>query len=447
MRRRAPIIAILMALVLWGCTSTEDPAETGAGSTEQPAGSTPTTVVPTDSSASTAAGDDGGAPVPTEVGRGVTDDTIKVGVSILDLSSIGRDNGDVEAKWQVAIDAVNEAGGVHGRQLEMVSGSYNPTADTEAEEVCLVLSGDEEVFVVLGPQIFDQALCYTERNNTAVISSQPISREQLDRSEAPLFSLPALPERTVTQGIEAMAAVGTFDNTRVAVHATSEGAADVELALAALASVGADVAVDTVMASARDDRSATEAEMAVISQRWAADDVGVVVTVGDGGHLTAALAIGQNNVDATLAMTQPDIDPALFTEFGADIAALEGAVGVQPPTFEELYEQDRAGVVECVTRFEEASGEVVNLTAEAGETANLVTTVWACQVVELFVLMAEAAGPALNYESLVAATNGLGQLSLTAIEEGSLSPEKPDVSDVPPAVVVYASSSNSFVPA
>jgi len=435
-----------LALIAAGCTSTsdDDSAQTATSAStgeDAPAPATDATSAPE----STTPGN--GAPVPTELGQGVNDDTIKVGVSILDLTSIGRDNGDVEAKWRVAIDAVNEAGGVNGRQLEMVTGSYNPTSDTEAEEMCLVLTGDEEVFVVLGPQIFDQALCYTERNDTAVISTRPVSREQLDRSTAPLLSLPASPERTVAQGIETMAATGAFDDTRVAVHSSSEGAADVELALVALDSVGADVVVDTVMSSSRDDRTATEEEMAVIAQRWASEDVGVVVTVGDGGHLTAALGIDQNNADVTLAMTQPDNDPDLFTEFGADISALEGAIGVAPPTFAELYQQDRAGVVDCVSRFEEASGEMVNIEPEAGETANLVTTVRSCQATELFALLAAEAGPALNYESFVAATNALGDFSLTGMEAASLAPDKPDASDVAPSIVVYDAASNSFMPA
>ena len=449
MRHRMLAGLLLTALVAAACTSTEETDEAsvdGPASTIGTDADEPVDPAPTESAAPPS-DDDSGAPVPTDLGPGVSGDTIKVGVSILDLTSIGRDNGDVEAKWQVAIDAINDAGGVQGRRLEMVTGSYNPTSDTEAEEVCLVLTGDEDVFVVLGPQIFDQALCYTERSDTAVISTQPISREQLDRSSAPLLSLPALPERTVTQGIEAMAATGAFDGLRLAVHASSEGAADVDLALAALDAVGAGVAVDTVMSSARDDRSATEEEMAVIGQRWAAEDVDVVVTVGDGGHLTAALGIALNNADVTLAMTQPDNDPALFTEFGADISALEGAIGVAPPTFAELYQQDRAGVVDCVTRFEDASGETVNIEPEAGETANLVTTVWACQATELFALLATEAGPALNHESFVAATNALRDFSLTGVETASLAPDKPDASDVVPTVVVYDSAANSFVPA
>ena len=72
--------------------------------------------------------DDDAPPGLTATDDGVTATTIKIGAVFPDLSVIGRDSGDVEAKFQIAVDAVNDAGGINGRDLELVFSLYSRSA-------------------------------------------------------------------------------------------------------------------------------------------------------------------------------------------------------------------------------------------------------------------------------------------------------------------------------
>ena len=78
----------------------------------------------------------------TDSFRGVTAEAIKIGVVIVDVSVIGRSNGDVEAKWQAVIDEVNAYGGVLGRRLEAVFVPYSPLGAVESEAACVELTQD-----------------------------------------------------------------------------------------------------------------------------------------------------------------------------------------------------------------------------------------------------------------------------------------------------------------
>ena len=92
----------------------------------------------------------------TDSYRGVTADSIKIGVLLLDLVKL-KESAGVELKWgdnqaqyQEAIDTINEDGGVLGRQLDPVYVFVDPLSETGYQEACVQLTEDEQVFAVIG---------------------------------------------------------------------------------------------------------------------------------------------------------------------------------------------------------------------------------------------------------------------------------------------------------
>src|SRR4029453_12191326 len=146
MRRLASRLALLTlaAVLVAACTSGDD------GS------SSDTTEADTESAPST--------PAATGPAPGVTDDTIRVGVTYADdaaLQAVGLNYefGDTEAAYQALADDINEDGGIEGRQLELVFAPIDPTSPTPAEEKCVELTEDEDVFLAVGFFLADAVNC------------------------------------------------------------------------------------------------------------------------------------------------------------------------------------------------------------------------------------------------------------------------------------------------
>jgi ABC-type branched-subunit amino acid transport system substrate-binding protein len=90
-------------------------------------------------------------------GPGVTDDTVKIGFTVLDTASLASalkldfpDQGDQVAQVEALVEWVNANGGIGGRQVEAVTREFEALFDTaEAEEtLCNEFAKDDEAFAV-----------------------------------------------------------------------------------------------------------------------------------------------------------------------------------------------------------------------------------------------------------------------------------------------------------
>ncbi|MDH4172071.1 MAG: hypothetical protein OEW42_21005, partial [Acidimicrobiia bacterium] len=156
--RLVRLVVIVGAIGLLGASCTSSSDEEGAATDEASTTSGgPTTTA--DGASSTTAGDSGGSTTSVELtasSRGVTADTIRVGISMLDFAYLVENNfspqgwGDQQGVWQAYIDDLNARGGINGRMVEPVFTFYNPIGNTEADQACLEMTEDNEVFAVLG---------------------------------------------------------------------------------------------------------------------------------------------------------------------------------------------------------------------------------------------------------------------------------------------------------
>jgi len=118
-------------------------------------GSTPATEAPTGSEAPAT---EAPAEELTASDVGITADTIKIGVAVSDLEAIRAmgisipdtlTTDHLMDRWQVFFDDMNEAGGINGRQIELVRLVWNPLDQSTFDTLCAEATVDNELFLVV----------------------------------------------------------------------------------------------------------------------------------------------------------------------------------------------------------------------------------------------------------------------------------------------------------
>ena len=437
-----PLLATVVALALVAAACADSDSEPDADLT---ASTSSTTTAPADDQP-----DAGPAPL-TATDVGVTADTIQIAAVYPDVSIIGNDSGDVEAKFRSVVDPINRAGGVHGRMIEIRVDLPVPIG-VEYEATCVEHTEDEPVFAVIGLFFGEQVLCYSELHDTIAINLASVDEEQLERSTAPLLSVQPLSSRVASDNVAALLDSGDLEaGMRVALHGLLDDDALHETYETELEARGVDVVVSTLRTSPIDDPQAVVAEVEPYAARWVAEEVDAVVA--SSAPVAEDLLVQYERLGLEMPMLLPegtDRPTSIITAlYGVTSESFDHAVAVlheHPPV--DQFHADVNSVRDCVDAFEAVSGEVVELDAAAiaAGRVNFVPTVAACSLVELFVQVAEAAGPILTTESFGEAAAALGPVELTGMSAGSLGPGKPDVRDSPPLVARFDADFDGFRP-
>jgi hypothetical protein len=379
------VLVVLAAVLLLGCTAGEDdePAATSAP--------------------------EGSVAVPSGPAPGLTDDTVRIGVTFPDLEALGDivnlDHGDYELAYQAQFDAINEAGGINGRTIEPFFAAVNPVGTDSAEAACVELTEDHDVFLVTGFFIEDTMLCELQQHETAVVGGQ-MTPERLSRAAAPWFTWETSTDLQ-NEALRAMAEDGDLDGTVGVFARPAEQAQMEDDVLPLLDELGVDVAESAVLATTGTDINAGNADTQVIAERFQAADVDTVVVLGTAGLLWAT---GTESLDYRPRMLIPDANAVLAyakDAGGRDLSVLDGAVaGNLYGGPENTYELP--AMAECIGTIEDAGGEVMD-PADAGpdDGETWVSAFNSCNNVAIIATMVEAAGDDLNYGSLAAAADGL----------------------------------------
>jgi hypothetical protein len=407
------------------CSSTEDP-DTSAGTASTASG---------DANSETETDGHTSAPtsqVPLELGTGVTEDSITIGYTYLNLDDlreaglIDLNHGPIDEHLQTMVDHINSSGGVNGRSLEVLTTSFDPIDQTTQAAICIELTEDNEIFAVLGAVRADEVLCYTESHDTVAIVQTGMTAERLARSNAPYATVDQSAERNIEAFITAATERGLFEDKTVAVHAADAETIAQEIAVPALEAAGIDVVFESYPAN---DGSVegVEASTEINVEAMRARGVDAVVVVGDA-------------IVATRSFLADDFVPALFlTERGSAAAA---AVNNDLTPFGEVL---TFGGLNDVDRFEEQTfldecAAVWNAAhpddpvkhpneVPEGEPNHVVGLGNVCRTLTIFVTAAEAAGDNLNNTTFKAALDNLGEFSLPGLGAASLRTGKYDALD------------------
>lgn len=353
--------------------------------------------------------------------RGVTADTIKVGVAVADFDALhaaGLPNyqGDVDVAFQTFFDLINASGGIHGRMIEPVYAPFDFLSPISQDEACVKFAEDEEVFIVLYGLLAENNLCLTERYATMVMTFVYQSDELRERSGDTLWlQLEATEEARAEILGSVVAERGLLEGRNIGIFANRNIGGEVPATSlqTALAGLGYESEIYLVEAPPGDEL-AGDAEIEVLAERMNVEGVDFLFNLIGGGTYTEDLAAaGFRPVNTAFTNLDPD------TEASRDPSLLEGAFTVDSVNDDTVWE-DPDFRETCIAPILDANPD---LTEEfsylpdadqqaAGEKNWLVSTRVACNQTMLLKLIAEIAGADLTNDTFRSAVDELGPVDL-----------------------------------
>lgn len=433
MRMLARMVTLGVAVAVFAVACGDDGGGGGGETAVDQTTTTPSTTAG-DTSSTTSTTSVAG-PEPTASWTGVTEDTVRVAVSLLDfeeLEEMGLQDfgwGDQRLVWEFYLDRLNERGGVAGRQVDAVLEFYNPAFATDAEEACVRMTEDREVFAVIGAFLgpAESATPCLTRQEDLVVFNGTMTVDLLESAESVWVSDTSAGRRRIPILFELLEQTGRIHGQRVAVVSGNENERDtVDVILPILDDLGLDVAFTTVNTVSTDDVVAEDRYWDTTAQRIITEDVDVIVINGD---TTGAIrGIGRNDLDQELWVVTADQLANLGTT--VDRSEADGAIAVAGLSAEEAWAEP--GLAACVEEFTAAHPDIAVLgPLEVGEGDERWDNALgqACRWLATFEIVMNAAGPELTPASVQAAYEGLGDVDLPGYVHASWGPDKPDAND------------------
>ncbi|MCH7789538.1 MAG: ABC transporter substrate-binding protein [Acidobacteria bacterium] len=420
---RLPVVALLLALslILMACGDDDDAEESSSAQHL------------TTSTALSANGEQSGL---TASFRGVTEDSIKVGIvyadfaAIREMVSIDLDHGSYEDAHRALIDEINSNGGVLGRQIEPVFSGINPVLDTDTEAACVKLAQDEDVFIVTGNILDDQPLCYLETNDTAFIGTTQ-TNAHLERANAPWYSGLRNADESTEATVSGFMDRGLFDGATVAVVAVAADQLLVDdVVIPLLDNAGIEITDTSIITAPPADPVATAVDVDVIIERHLAANVDLVLVVGQ-ASVTYPTGLERSTFRPQILSTSLSSMRAYIRDgTERDLSVLDGAIAGNAAE-QQLWwaDPEMQGCIDIVEAYNAVTIIDPN-TREAGEPENIVSVATACRNLGLMVALLEAAGPDLTNNTLADAGETLGEFHVPGQGDANYRTGGPD-GDVP----------------
>ncbi|MGI9604349.1 MAG: hypothetical protein ACR2QE_20890 [Acidimicrobiales bacterium] len=441
--RRRLAVAVLGALAVLAvsCTSSDDETSTDGDTTTTAAGGAATTDADAPSTTggdapSTTAGSATTEPMElTASSRGVTADTIKLGVSMLDFGYLTENNfspqgwGDQQGVYQAFFDELNTRGGINGRMIDPVYTFYNPIENTEAERACIEMTEDNEVFAVLGGFVGPAEpsnVCIPGTQSTILVGGVQ-DAERLAQSNAPWLFDGSLRPRRTDVFVKLLLDEGYLtESSKVAIVAGRQAESDMETVADILRDNGIDP-VDVIFQDATSgDIPNEDSNWAVIAEQL--EQVEADTVLGMASITSTVRGLTTNDLDVQLLV----LDSGELASLGESVepAAAEGAITINALSGDELWNHE--SVTECREIIAAAYPDVEFKDPSAHEEGDeqWYNSIQAyCRRVRLFELVATAAGADLTPETFLAAAEQQSQFSIPGMPFSSIAPGKTDVND------------------
>jgi basic membrane protein A len=376
-----------------------------------------------------------GCPVPrTASWRGVTEDEIHVGVTMIDfpwLIEMGLSTegwGDPQTIWEALLADVNANGGVWGRQI-VVDGyrfySPVPGMGISADGVCLELASDIETFAIvggfLGPSEISNT-CITTTANTILIGGRQTA-EWLAESTAPWLEFGTMKERRMDVFLSLLEQEGLLEGRTFALVGGQDG--PYEMAKELIAGMGIDLALDAFNDVTVGDTEAEDARWDVLVENVRSSGAEAIFLVG--GERAGIRNLSSAGIDIDLFVMNSETFTSLSASVTPEMA--DGSITLTGMTPEEQWETEDTQA--CATAFSTANPEI-----EVGNPTDWVEgEKWYtgitnyCNWVAMLVAVLEAAGPNPTHESFLAGVESMTQFSLPSSPYASFGPGKYDASD------------------
>ncbi|WP_345680197.1 ABC transporter substrate-binding protein [Yinghuangia aomiensis] len=349
------------------------------------------------------------------IAPGVTDTTIKIGIAYPDYEAIKAyvkiDPLPTEDIYNALIKKINDSGGINGRKIVPVYGKLNMISPASAQETCVKLTEDEDVFAVLGAFNTDQPLCYVQTHETALIGG-PLPKKTYALAQAPWFSeLQGGDE--LDKGVGLLAANGQLAGKRVAVMSNVADQAQMkDHVIPALQALGITPVETGVLDAPAQDAAAVAQQMGVFIQKFQSSNVDTVLSVG---YVSGVLlpALEKSKFRPRLMLTEPLAAATFLRSPGQhDLAMFNGAaaVGFDIPWNDPGTQECVATVSAAIPTIKDKLVDPDSVPADKPAPDDSPRT--ACRNLALFKAIAEKAGRDLNYETFQNAGFTLGTFDL-----------------------------------
>jgi len=444
------------ALITSACVSTEDE---DADTTDTTDGADTATDDSSDDDTSAAAEDDSSdddtaaaeddssddaADEPVELTaswRGVTEDTIYVGASMLDfalLQELGFSPsgwGDQAGIWDALIDDLNDRGGINGRMVDIISEFYSPLDAADAERVCAVLHQDNETFANLGGFVGPAGSadpCVTGTNNTVMVGGEISSAEELAQANVAWFHTGPTSEYQTINLLNLLVQTGRTDGAKVFTMGGAAAADEESFVIEQLEARDIEIVGSALIEAPDGDTIAQDNEMAVAFERFNASGANTLMVFGTpsasirgagAAGLTGEIAIWSNDSGGLGNLGATIVDKSIA----------DGTLVSTGPTDEEIW-NDQAFQDQCVAPVQERMPEAdfrnpLEYGPEEDNWFNALRRY--CHALAIFETIATAAGPDLTPETFEAAAYGPAgsDFQVPGIGPASLAPDKRGAQD------------------
>ena len=442
------LIAMLMALAMSiaACGSDDGSKEPAAPATETPAAPdepapeeepAETTETPSDEPEFEPAPTPEPTPeiVLTATARGVTAETIAIGVTYLDIDQLVQLGfspaswGDQELVIQALADDINNRGGINGRQVAVIMDKYSPIGATEAEAACLRVTEDNEVFAVLfgflGPAEVANT-CIVGQQETILVGGT-INDERLAEARAPWATERADRQVIASALLTLLNKEGELQGRSIAVVADPPAADQIEGVVAQLRDLGVEPVLEITTSSAVADLIAQNQEWAALSERIRSAGTDTILLVG---NPSAGI---ENAVLNGLHMDIWTTDASGLSNLGSSVdpESARGVITTSSMTGAQVYETDPR-FKECLEAFNAAQPDIEVKhpdSLDEGEPMWFTNLLSHCRFFQLFELLATSAGPNLTHETFAQAIETIGEFSIASQPFASLGSGKYNSND------------------
>jgi ABC-type branched-subunit amino acid transport system substrate-binding protein len=347
----------------------------------------------------------------TRAANGVTEDEIKIGITYPDLEAIrsvtNTNHGDYEKAYRIVIDDLNKKGGINGRKVVPVFAAIDPLGTAPAQEACLKLTEDEQVFAAMSFFNADAPLCFVDSHDTPILGGQTTSTN-LAHAKAPWATLESgaeLGPRQVDALVQAGALKGKLGIVAIADEEQSQ-LKDVVLPALKQHKLSGTTAIIDAPSS---DPVANVQQASTIMERFKTDGVKTVLLVG--GAVTAV----------SNALSKSDYRPRLAATNARNLASAASNPTTDPAVMKTAVAADAGfifsdpALVKCFKLIEKATGNKIVENVPQGQPQYRVSAQTACEYISLFSTLAKAAGKNLTADSFGKAINTTKTVDVTGL--------------------------------
>jgi hypothetical protein len=368
--------------------------------------------------------------------RGVTEDEIHVGVTMIDfpwLIEMGLSTegwGDPQTIWEALLGEVNGNGGVHGRQIVVDGYRYYspvPGMGISADGVCLELAADIETFAIvggfLGPSEISNT-CITATANTILIGGRQTA-DWLAESTAPWLEFGTMKERRMDVYLSLLDQEGLLEGRTFALVGGMDG--PYETAKELITGMGIDLALDAFNDVTVGDTEAEDARWDVLVENVRSSGADTIFLVG--GERAGIRNLSYAGIDIDMYVMNSETYTSLSASVTTEMA--DGGITLTGMTPEEQWETE--GTQACAATFSAANPDIetsnpTDWVEEDGEKWHTGITNY-CNWVAVLVAVLEAAGPNPTHESFLAGVESMTQFYSPSSPYSSFGPGKYDASD------------------